>query len=125
MDNLLIKQTQFTPKITLDAKKGLIEIVGDSYPINTFEFYKPFLDWIVRYFETSAKEITIVNIAIDNFNSGSSKLFFDLLDLLEDQSKKYNIKINWIFNKDNEVVEEMGEDFLEEFENLNIKLIAK
>jgi len=124
MENLNIEETKYTPKITLDIS-GTISLVGKSYPENTFEFYEPMKNWVEEYFETGAKEITTVNMEITYFNSSSSKLFFDFFDLLEENSDEYTIKINWIYDEENESAEEAGNDFIEDFEDLDIQLVAK
>jgi hypothetical protein len=124
MKNLSLEETRYTPKITLDTN-GIISLVGKSYPENTFEFYAPVIDWVKEYFETSAKEITTINMEIIYFNSSSSKVFFDFFDLLEEYNDECNIEINWIFDDENESAEEAGEDFIEDFEDLNIKLVTK
>ena len=125
MENLHIEATKYTPEITLDAKNGIIDIRGKSYPENTFEFYKPVMEWLEKYFDGNAKEKTVVNMEIIYFNSSSSKLFFDLFDLLDEAKEKYDIEINWIYDPENESAEEAGEDFIEDFEDLNIKLVEK
>jgi hypothetical protein len=125
MENLHIAETKYTPDITLDAGSGTISLVGKSYPENTFEFYAPVMDWLREYFETSAQSVTTVNMEITYFNSSSSKLFFDLFDLLEENSDDHTVKINWIYDEENESAEEAGEDFIEDFEDLDIKLVAK
>ena len=124
MENLNITETKYTPEITLDTD-GTITLVGKSYPENTFEFYAPMMDWIEKYFETSAQEVTTVNIEITYFNSSSSKLFFDFFDLLEENNENNTIKINWIHDEENESAEEAGEDFIDDFEDLNILLVRK
>jgi hypothetical protein len=83
------------------------------------------MQWLEKYFETSAAETTVVNMEIIYFNSSSSKLFFDFFDLLEENSQKHKIDINWIYDEENESAEEAGEDFIEDFEDLNIKLVQK
>ena len=35
------------------------------------------------------------------------------------------IKINWVYDEENESAEEAGEDFIEDFEDLDIKLVRK
>jgi hypothetical protein len=45
--------------------------------------------------------------------------------LLEDNRENHQIEINWIYDKENESAEEAGEDFIEDFEALNINLVAK
>lgn len=124
MKSLKIESTKYTPEIDLDAD-GIISVVGKSYPENTFEFYDPMMIWIDTYFKTTPAEKTVVNMEIIYFNSSSSKLFFDFFDLLEEKSSNNTIEINWIFDKENETAQEAGEDFIEDFEILNIKLVSK
>ncbi len=124
MDNLHIQASKYTPEITMDATKGLVEIHGKSYPENTFEFYQPIIEWIEKYFE-NPKEETILNLELIYFNSSSSKLFFDFFDLLEENKDKSNITVNWIFDPENESAMEAGEEFIEDFEELTIKLQEK
>ncbi len=124
MENLHIEATQYTPEIILDIN-GTSSISGKSYPENTFEFYEPVMNWLKTYFESHAAKKTIFNIEIIYFNSSSSKLFFDLFDLLEEYSTKVDIEINWIYDKENESALETGEDFQEDFEALNFNLAAK
>jgi len=124
MENLNIEATKYTPDIKLDTN-GTISMVGKSYPENTFEFYEPMMTWVSDYFANEAKETTTVNLEITYFNSSSSKLFFDFFDLLEDNKDDNKIEINWIYDEENESAEEAGEDFIEDFEDLNIKLVTK
>jgi len=124
MENLNIAETKYTPEITMNSN-GTIAMVGKSYPENTFEFYAPVMEWLEKYFKTEAQELTTVNLEITYFNSSSSKLFFDFFDLLEENNEDYTIKINWIYDKDNESAEEAGEDFIEDFEDLDIALVTK
>jgi len=124
MEMLKLEATKYTPDITLDPK-GEITLVGKSYPENTFEFYAPMMQWLEDYFANEPAEKTVVNMEIIYFNSSSSKLFFDFFDLLEENSEEHDIEINWIYDEENESAEEAGEDFIEDFEDLNIKLVVK
>jgi len=124
MEKLVIEETKYTPKIELDPN-GTISLTGKSYPENTFEFYTPMMEWVKEYFENNPAEVTTVNMEITYFNSSSSKLFFDFFDLLEENSEDHTIKINWIYDEENESAEEAGEDFIEDFEDLDIELVSK
>jgi len=124
MQNLHIEATKYTPEINLDTN-GTISLVGKSYPENTFEFYAQMMEWVEKYFEEKPAQTTVVNIEIIYFNSSSSKLFFDFFDLLEENASDNTIEINWIYDEENESAEEAGEDFIEDFEELNIKLVTK
>lgn len=124
MKNLKLEVTKYTPEINLDVN-GTISLVGKSYPENTFEFYAPVMEWMEKYFETSPADTTVVTMEIIYFNSSSSKLFFDFFDLLEENVEENKIEINWIYDGENESAKEAGEDFIEDFEKLNIKLVTK
>lgn len=125
MENLKLEGTKYTPEINLDAETGIVSIVGKSYPENTFEFYQPVLDWINKYFNGNAQAKTTVNMEIIYFNSSSSKLFFDFFDVLDEAKKENDIKINWLYDKENDSAMEAGEDFVEDFEDLTINLVEK
>jgi hypothetical protein len=124
MATIDIQKTQLTPSILLDKDSGLVEIKGDSLPENTAEFYKPLMAELKDYFN-SPQDKTIINLEITYFNSSSSKLFFDFFDLLETASEKSDVEINWIYDEENESMEEAGEDFLEDFESLNFNMVIK
>jgi len=124
MDNFFIEATNYSPQVSMDAQNGTISITGKSYPENTFEFYKPIIEWIERYFHSPQSQ-TILNMEILYFNSSSSKLFFDMFDLLELNQTKSDIIINWIYDKENDTALEAGEEFMEDFEELDFNLIEK
>jgi hypothetical protein len=124
MKDMKIEATKYTPTIILTLD-GEISLSGKSYPENTFEFYAPIMEWLEVYFEKSPADKTVVNMEIIYFNSSSSKLFFDFFDLLEENSEKNIIEINWIYDEENESAKEAGEDFIEDFKNLNFKLVTK
>jgi len=125
MENLSIEETKYTPKINMNATTGVIEMTGKSYPENTFEFYAPVMSWLDEYFSEKADDVTVVNMEIIYFNSSSSKLFFDFFDVLDEAKDDNKIEVNWIYDEDNESAEEAGEDFIEDFESLTIKLVVK
>ena len=124
MENITIAATKYTPEIKLDTQ-GSISLIGKSYPENTFEFYKPVMQWLEDYFELGLSNKTVVSMEIIYFNSSSSKLFFDFFDLLDEASENHTIEINWIYDAENESALEAGEDFIEDFESLKINLVQK
>ena len=126
MENLILEETKYTPSITLNAQNGILELSGKSYPENTFEFYKPMMDWVEEYFNGNEQDKTVINIEIIYFNSSSSKLFFDFFDLLEEAHNNGKaVEVNWIYDSENEAALEAGEDFQEDFEELKFNLVEK
>jgi hypothetical protein len=122
MESINIKQTETTPKIIFQPSDGLVEIRGDSFPENTFNFYKPLIENLEQYFQ-NPQDKTIINLELTYFNSSSSRILYNLFDILEDANKNCTIEINWLYDKDNENLEEAGEEFAEDFESLNINLV--
>jgi hypothetical protein len=124
MENIHIEASKYTPEMILDSKNSAITLIGKSYPENTFEFYQPLLAWVEEFFQNPKPTLTI-KMEIIYFNSSSSKLFFDFFDLLEEHQEKTKLTIEWIYDEENESALEAGEDFIEDFEELPIKLIMK
>ena len=126
MENLKIEATKYTPEINFDSQSNILNIVGKSYPENTFEYYKPVVTWIENYLKTVTDELIVLNLDLEYLNSSSLKAYFDLFDLLEiAHNEGKNIQIKWIYDEENDISEETGEDFIADFESLNIELIIK
>lgn len=122
MEDLVISATQYTPDISMRAG-GVIEIKGKSYPENTFEFYKPVMTWLRSYLNADdSPKVLSVNCEIIYFNSSSSKMFFDFFDLLSAYNGKFDIRVEWRYDEDNDIAKESGEDFVADFPELSIML---
>ena len=126
MENLNIEATKYTPKIDLNAEEKVLIIVGKSYPENTFEFYEPVVSWIKKFFDHIEDEDVLINIDLEYLNSSSLKAYFDIFDIFEKaQDNGKNLKIKWIYDEENDIAEETGEDFIEDFDMLDIELVTK
>lgn len=122
MTNIFIEGTGNTPQVILNADDGLISFDGKSFPGDAFTFYDPLLKWIKEYLETNEKDKIIVNIKFLYFNSSTSQILYDLLDVLEVADGE-KIEVNWYYQKDNKDAYEDYQDIAEEFESLKINTI--
>jgi hypothetical protein len=126
VENLHIEATQYTPSIDFDANKGELAIAGKSYPENSFEFYAPVIEWLKNYFESTALKTTQINLDLEYLNSSSLKAYFELFDILEElDTQEHAVAVKWIYDEDNDICEETGEDFIADFESLDIELVVK
>ena len=126
MDDLKVSATKFTPEISFDYTGRLLVIKGESYPENTSEFFNPVFKWLDDYLTENSQEPTTVNIELYYFNSSSSKVIMDFMDLFEEAaSEGKNITINWIYDEDIEEALEFGEEFGEELEAVKFNLLKK
>jgi hypothetical protein len=111
MEALVIEGTQKTPSVDFDPKKGELEIKGRSIPENSIEFYKPLVDWLEEYSDSTASKTT-VNVHLEYFNTSSSKCILDVFKKLESIHKSSNeVLINWYYEEDDEDMLEAGEDY--------------
>lgn len=122
MQDINIEKTNNSPKVIFDYTNGLIEFEGKSYPENTFDFYKPLLAWLSEYFAGKCQENTIVNLKLTYFNSATTQVLFDILDLIQDGKYK-EVVVNWYYDSKNENGIEDYEDYSDEFPDLNIQAI--
>jgi hypothetical protein len=126
MENLIIEATKSTPKIILDCENNKFVFKGKSYPENTKEFYAPVAVWIDNYFKQFSDKNTTIEFDINYLNSSSIKFFFDIFDIFEQiQSENNILKVKWFYDKDDDMGLEIGEDFVEDYENLHIELTEK
>jgi hypothetical protein len=112
MDRIHIEGKDHTPTIDLDPRKALLSFQGESFPENPFAVFKPVIEWIRQYFAQVGPETeTILDIRLRYLNSSSTKIFMMIFDLCADAVARGNqVKIRWKYEKDNDLVKELGED---------------
>ena len=114
MDDLELASTTSTPSVRFFSESGLLELNGESYPENSFDFYKPLLDWVREFLETSSVSVRF-KIGLTYMNTSSIKSMMDLLDLLEDaHATGREVTVTWYYDEENDRALEMAEEFREE-----------
>jgi hypothetical protein len=124
IDNLLISSTETTPEVNFYASQNKALMRGESYPENAAEFYARVIEWLTNYVE-NMKEDDLFDflLHLTYFNSSSSKVLLDIFDLLDEAGENGNkIVIHWLYDKGNETLQEYGEEFQEDFENVEFLL---
>src|SRR4030042_1795457 len=120
MQPLLIDGTFKTPTIKADADSGLIEIRGRSNPENAPDFYKPLLNWTDEYVKVPAAQTEVI-IALEHFNTSSSKVILNMLRRLEViPGSAKNVVVNWHYEADDDDERETGE-YYAKLTNLSFK----
>jgi hypothetical protein len=124
MKPLYIKPTKSTPEINFDSNKNILSIKGESYPENSFEFFKPIFEWLEEYLDNlSDNDEVLIKFDISYLNTSSTKSMMFILDLLEEAyNNNKNIKIIWYYDETNEFSYEIAESFMED---LNIPFTLK
>jgi len=108
-----VQPTVSTPRIYFDTAKGILELSGESYPENSFEFYAPLIACLEEYL--SQPKCLQFDISIKYMNSGSIKCILEIFDMMEDvEFEGMDIVINWFYDKDNTRALELAEEFSDE-----------
>jgi hypothetical protein len=109
MKKLKIHNTAKTPLINFDYENGLIELKGRSLIENTALFYERPIAWINEYVKNPAEK-TVVNIALDYYNTSSQLWLFQIFMAIVDLFRlEKDIVVNWYYQ--DEDMFEAGADF--------------
>lgn len=112
METFTLIGTTKTPQINLNAETGVLELSGRSIPEVSSEFYAPVFDWLMEYAKRP-KAITTIEMKFEYFNTSSSKSIFDFFKKVELMHKSGTSAVNvkWFVEKDDEAMEEAGQEY--------------
>lgn len=111
MEELKIEGSPKTPTIEFNPSTGYLLVRGRSIPENSIEFYKPLIE-ILEAYNQSSQANTKVDIQLEYFNTSSSKCILDVFKKLEAiNSGSSEVTINWYYEEDDEDMLEAGEDY--------------
>jgi hypothetical protein len=112
--NLEIAETSSSPFISADGDAGRVVIRGDSYPENSFELFRPLIDWVETYLAQAGRPLRF-EIELLYMNTSSVRVMMDIFDLLESAFQKgTDVGVVWLFDAGNERVAELAEEFKED-----------
>ena len=123
MDNIFIKQGTRSPEVTFDFNQNIFGIKGESYPEDVNEFYGDVMDKLEKHLS----EISDANIKFlfefIYFNSSTAKILMTLFELLDEAASRGNvIEITWRYERDDDNMQELGEEFSEELKHASFTL---
>ena len=107
MERIKIRATKETPRVLFDGNKGILKIKGKSISEDPRDFYKEIIDGINEY-KKSPKGTLEVTIDLEYFNTPSALM---ILHLFRKLKKAVNFKVIWVYEKDDEDMQQAGEDF--------------
>ncbi len=114
MVNLTLHATASSPQVQADEKTGILVLSGESYPENSFDFYRPILSWVADFLERDRRSLT-VEVRLTYLNTSSIKCMMDLLDAMEDAHQAgREVKLNWYYDQENDRALDLAEEFKED-----------
>ena len=115
MESVYLEKTSETPSVTMDVRGAVVELEGNSYPENAFEFYQQIFDWIDEYFAQGAERLRAV-FRLNYFNTSSAKCMLNFMTLLQQyHGKDKIISVEWYYEEDDDDMLEIGKAFSVDF----------
>mgnify|MGYP006427861451 CR=1 FL=1 len=123
MQDFYLDATKSSPEVYYEAEQNTLEIKGESYPENAFNFYQPVIEMINKAISEKGTLTLIAEIIY--LNTSSTKSFMNILDILDEAYQEgKNVAVKWYYEKDNEHSYELALEFKEYLE-LPFEIIAK
>ena len=124
MSELNIAATERTPEIQLSSINGIFRMKCESYPEDVSAFYGQVIVAVDQLSNNLAKPLT-VDVAMIYINSSSIKAMFRIFEGLEAVRKNgQTLSITWHYQDDDDIMQELGEDFKDRFPDLPIEVQA-
>lgn len=121
---LNIAATDRTPEIILTLQPAKLVIKGESYPEDVSAFYGQVIQALNALVESPTGSLD-VEIQLIYINSSSIKALFRIFEGVEEYRKKdQNVSIQWLADEDDDIMQELGEDFIDRFPNLTINTLS-
>ena len=115
VDRIEIEATRSSPSVVCDPDARTLVLAGESYPENTFEFYRPLLAWMEDVIETDSDTPFVLDVALSYLNTGSIKSMMDMLDRLDEaHGDGIGVSVIWRCDPENERIVELAEELMED-----------
>jgi hypothetical protein len=124
MQNLSIPASARTPAIDFDFGKNHLKLSGESYPEDVTEFYNPIFSALDAYLATLGNGNSCrFDFELIYLNSSSAKAIMMLMDKLEAAAAKgATVDVYWFYDKEDDTMQELGEEFGEDLDKAKFHL---
>ena len=118
-----IAATDRTPAISLTHEPLKLSILGESFPEDVSAFYGEVIT-AINQLAGSSKGKLDVEMALVYINSSSIKAMYRIFEGLDAYRQAGNeVQVNWKFEEDDDIMQELGEDFKDRFQALSFSVV--
>ena len=120
MTDLHIEPTDRTPEIRLSPAEGVFSMKGESFPEDVSAFYGQVIVAIDQLAAGLSRPLE-ADIAMVYINSSSIKAMFRIFEGFEAlRNGGQSVSVRWHYQEDDDIMQELGEDFKDRFPDLSI-----
>jgi hypothetical protein len=124
MENLFLPAMERSPEVDFRFALNRLSMKGEAYPEDAAAFFGPLLRALAEYCETVRGGALVVEFHLEYFNTSSAKAIMSMIQLLEGSARAgTRVDLRWLYQKDDDVMREFGEDFATELDHVNFQLI--
>ncbi len=123
MENIRIEATDRSPYIDFDFDRNVFVIRGESYPEDVAAFFGPVLDALEEHLDELDGAKIRFDFELIYFNSSTAKVLMGLFESLDAAAEDGNdVLITWIFEEEDDTMEELGGEFAEDLEHARFEM---
>lgn len=115
MQDLYIPATGTSPEVDFRFSADRLALTGESYPENAAAFYGPVLEALRGYLAEARGRSIEVRVELKYFNSSSTKVLFNMFDLLHAATGANDVCLYWHYDEEDDTILEFGNDLHEDF----------
>ncbi|HAT49414.1 MAG: DUF1987 domain-containing protein [Nitrospirae bacterium] len=124
MDSMRIDRTERSPEVDFNFGNNVFSLRGESYPEDVPAFFGPYISALETHLGGLNSGNVAFNFEMTYFNSTSAKVVMKLFDLLEKTAEKgVAVTVNWLFDAEDDNMEELGEEFGEDLKIATFNLV--
>lgn len=126
MDNIRIEATERSPEVDFAFDENTYALRGEAYPEDVNEFFGPLIGQLENHLNSLDSAEVTFNFELIYFNSSTAKILMMLFELLDSVAEKGSqVAVNWIYEADDDNMEELGEEYGEDLEHASFHLVAQ
>lgn len=120
MKDLYIPRTSDTPEVDFKYSTNQLNLNGEAFPEDANSFFYQVLVGLEEYLKSVDNRDIEFNFNLTYFNSASTKMLFNIFELLNDSACLSNrIVLNWHYDEDDDTIKEFGDDVNEDFPGID------
>jgi hypothetical protein len=119
MENTYIPARERTPEVDFRFCDNHLALRGEAYPEDAAAFFGPLLKDLAAYCDSIQGQELLVEFQLVYFNTSSAKALMNMIQLLEGAARVgTSVEVRWLYQEDDDVIREFGEDFALELQHV-------